>query len=150
MAQKTIHVHSYEHFADMQHSSADFYLKLEGLIKEYQYPGVLCSYVELPEDGMLSPKRRYFCVTRRFLNYYVCAAPFGRSFFVSWWLGETEDEMTVFLRRIPIIKWFFPTSKTYYQIDTELMFRNAVEAIVKGAVASLKAEHGYREEEPAE
>jgi hypothetical protein len=144
MAQKVIHNHSYEHFADLQHSSADFYSTVESLIREYQYPDVTCSVVEFGEDGLLSPKRKYLCVTRRFLTYYVCAAPFGRSFFISWWLGESDDDIFAILKRIPILKWFFPAGKTYYQVDTELIFRNGIEAIVASAVRSLKAEHGYR------
>ncbi|WP_439695168.1 hypothetical protein ACFGVS_19055 [Mucilaginibacter sp. AW1-7] len=150
MAEKVIHSHSYEHFEDMQASSKEFYEKLESQIKEYQFPGVSFSFAEFGEDGPWSPKRTYFCITRRFLSYYVCAAPFGRSFFVSWWLKDSDDSLATVLRRIPIIRWFLSPSKPYYQIDTELIFKSSIDGIIRGAVASLKAEHGYRIGETAE
>lgn len=150
MPKPVIHGHSYRHFGDLQMSSKEFYANLEKTIREYQFPNVSCKPVAFWEGGLLSDQREYLRISYLEFRYHVCAAPFGRSFFVSWWLEETEDWLLALLGRIPLIgRLFRPGKKTYYQIDAELIFTESIEALVRAAVASVAAEHGYRAEEIA-
>ena len=68
-------------------STKEFYQAVSRRIKEMQYP-VSIHTQEFGEDGWLSPRREYLRIVRGELEYYVCAAPFGRSFFISWWLRQ--------------------------------------------------------------
>lgn len=142
----TVHSHSYQHFEDLQLSSNDFYSLLEKLIKEYQYPDVVCTRQSQKEGGLLSSKREFLCITRKRHSFFVCASPFGKSFFISWW--HQEDANTA----ANIAGKFFGTAvanrmeaKNYYQLDTELMFTQSITAIIKMAVEKVKADHGFRE-----
>ncbi|QEC77388.1 hypothetical protein [Mucilaginibacter ginsenosidivorax] len=145
MSKPVTHSHSYQHFEDLQLSAKDFYAALEARIASYQFPDVECRVVERHEDSILSSKRQYLQIEHHYLSYLVCAAPFGRSFFISWYLEQSEDGFTLALRKIPILRWLVPSEKTYYQIDSELMFKNSIENIVKAAVHKLMVEHGYRQ-----
>lgn len=144
MAQTYVHSHSYQHFEELSLSSDQFYTHLTKLVDSYNYPNVDCEVIAMDEVVFYGASREYLRIRRNYLKFYVCAAPFGRSFFVSWWLGETEDGFTLFLRRIPILKWLVPPGKTYYEIDTELMFIKSVDAIIKGMVDKLIAEKVLR------
>lgn len=72
----------------LQESPKSFYEFLEGAIKKRELPDVKTSQIDYREGGMFSAKREYFRVKRGKYIFDICAAPFGRGFFVSWWLGE--------------------------------------------------------------
>jgi hypothetical protein len=144
MAQIYVHSHSYQHFEELSLSSSQFYTHLTKLVSTYNFPKVDCEVVVMDEVNFFGASREYLRIKKNNLKFYVCAAPFGRSFFVSWWLGETENDIVLTLRRIPILKWFVPVGKTYYQIDTELMFIKSIDAIVKGMIDKLIVERVLR------
>ncbi|HUP22075.1 MAG TPA: hypothetical protein VNB06_03950 [Thermoanaerobaculia bacterium] len=69
-------------------SSMDFYRAVEEDIAAREIPDVRCSRVEFKESGIGSAGREYLRVERGDLAFDVCAAPFGRGFFFSWWLSR--------------------------------------------------------------
>ena len=148
MAQPTVHSHSYQHFEDLQLSANAFYGTLEETIAEYQYPKVRCRRRPLSEGGLFSANREYLVVSRGPLNYYVCACPFGRSFFVSWWLEERESAWA----SVPLFGYLFSgrkRGKTFYELDTELMFTESVQSVVRMLVGRVAATRGLRDPELA-
>jgi hypothetical protein len=145
------HSHTYQHFDELQLSAQDFYTDLKALIESYQYPSVTCRMMNLSESGFFSTKRLYLCVSMGMYEYYVCAAPFGKSFFISWWLEELDNGFVIAMRKIPILRWLVDSGdKTYFQIDTELMFTKSIDALVRDAIAKIAAEHGFRSSTLAE
>jgi hypothetical protein len=95
------------------------------------------SRITWKEGGLLSAKREYLRVRRKEFVFDVCAAPFGKGFFFSWWLGEIPSGFLQFISLIPfigpIVLWIVhhlikPT--TYYKLDTAYMFQKAVHATV--------------------
>lgn len=148
-AQTTVHAHQSQHFEDLQMSAREFYVLLKGMIEEYKYPDVLCEPVTLSEAGLFSSKREYLRISKQRYHYYVCASPFGKSFFISWWLKEDAYTAANVTRKFG---WFGRTiaarmeSKTYYEIDTELMFTSSINSIIKIAVEKVKADKGYRKD----
>lgn len=70
-------------------SSMDFYESVEGALRERAVPDLELSRVTHFESGIGSPQREYLRIYRRGLAFDVCAAPFGRGFFFSWWLVRT-------------------------------------------------------------
>jgi hypothetical protein len=145
----TVHEHSYQHFEDLQLSAKDFYLRLKNLIEEYNYPDVVCSPVTLKEGGAFSSRREYLRISKQRYSYFVCASPFGRSFFISWWLQEDANTAAAVAQRFGLFGKAVAQrleSKTYYELDTELMFTSAIKSIIKVAVDRLKSEKGFRNE----
>lgn len=149
--EQTVHTHNSQHFENLQLSSKAFYTLLKEMIEAYQYPEVTCTPITLKESGIFSSKREYLRISKQRYHYYVCACPFGRSFFISWWLQEDAHTTATIAQKIP---WFGKAvaqrleSKTYYEIDTQLMFTASISAIIKTAVEKVKADKGYRTDIP--
>ncbi len=92
------------------------------------------------EGGLFSGSREYLRVKRQEHVFDVCGAPFGRAFFVSWWLTEQQG----CLRSLPLIGELIASFKppTFYSIDTSLMFRSAVHAAVLETVHEITKAKG--------
>src|SRR2546425_2752428 len=56
-----------------------------------QLPETALAKVEWSEGGIFSAKREYLRIERKELIFDICGAPFGRGFFVSWWLARSEE-----------------------------------------------------------
>ena len=146
----TIHTHGYQHFADLQLSAQDFYKTLESIIKEYQYPDVVCKTEELKEGGMFSSKRKYFSINWNRHKYLVCASPFGRSFFISWWHQEGANAGAKIASRFGSLGKAVAgnmDSKTLFETDAEIMFVSCMNAIIQSAIDKVKADSGYTVED---
>ncbi len=147
--QNTIHAHNSQHFEDLQMSSKEFYTLLQKMIEDYRYPDVVCTPMTLKEGGVFSSRREYLRISKQRYNYYVCASPFGRSFFISWWLQENAHTAANVTRKLGWLGRAMATrmeSKTYYELDTELMFTSSINSIIKIAVEKIKADKGYRKD----
>ncbi len=138
--------HWQQYFDDLQCSSKEFYEKLHKLIEEYKFPNVTISVSKYSEGGLLSAKREYLTIKRGNLKFDCCAAPFGRSFFVSWWLTELEGGCLPTFQGIPFIGRLFGKAqvKTFYEVDTENMFAASIHALITKVIEGLVPEHGAR------
>ncbi len=74
----------------LQDSPQHFYSLLSEAIKLRQIPDAASSRIDYHEGGIFSAQREYFRVERNEYIFDVCAAPFGNSFFVSCWFGESR------------------------------------------------------------
>lgn len=68
-------------------SALEFYASIKAELDSMQVP-VTFSEVEWSEGGVLSAKRKYLRIEFNRFVFDICAAPFGTSFFFSWWLGK--------------------------------------------------------------
>jgi hypothetical protein len=147
----TIHTHGYQHFDNLQLSAQEFYSSLEAMIKQYQYPDIICKTEELKEGGFLSAKRKYFSINWNRHKYLVCASPFGKSFFISWWHQEGANTGANIASKFGALGKAVAgnmESKTFFEIDNELMFINCINAIINAAIDKLKLEKGFTVEDP--
>ncbi|WAC06734.1 MAG: hypothetical protein OS130_10790 [Thermodesulfobacteriota bacterium] len=131
----------------LQDSPQRFYASLEGAISRRQIPGTELSRIDYREGGIFSAKREYFRVRRGEYVFDICAAPFGNSFFVSWWLGELMGCLWGFFAAIPVLgvlmmRAFRP--ETYYRLDTALMFQELVNSAVLEVVDEITKAKGIR------
>ncbi len=154
MAQVEVLSHWHQLVANLNHSSQDFYRALEGRLESAEIPSASCSRVEHSERGVLSAKREYLRVKRDEFTFDICAAPFGSGFFVSSWLVT----QTGCLRWLVVACWYIFSPimwllyicrlihrpKTYYEIDTELMFQSAVHGAVVATLEDLLDVRGVR------
>jgi peptidyl-tRNA hydrolase len=143
----TIHQHQSHHFENFQMSSQDFYADLKEIIEDRQFPRVKVDTTVFTTGGIFDPKREYLKISSGDHIFYVCAAPFGRNFFVSYWLRETEEDGVDWLLR----KVFGVTMrKTFFQIDTEAMFMESIKKAVLRAIERATEERGVRQLAPGE
>jgi hypothetical protein len=138
--------HWNHYFKDLQLSSEEFYAQINSIIKSIEEPHIKTSVVAYAEGGIISANRNYLRVSRGDLVFDICGAPFGNDFFVSWWQSD-KDSLKRFLCAIPwvgkiINRAFFP--ETYYKVDTEQMFQEAIHTILLSAIDALTIEKGLR------
>ncbi|MFZ1977977.1 MAG: hypothetical protein WAV76_08470 [Bacteroidota bacterium] len=146
-AKSVVFSHWFHLLEGLQESPQSFYATLEAAIKKRELPDVVISRIDYKEGGMFSAKREYCRVKRKKLIFDVCAAPFGRGFFISWWLGEIPSFLRALFLSIPVFgiafsKIFKPS--TYFQQDTELMFQESVHAAVLETVDQMVQDKGLR------
>lgn len=67
-------------------STLDFYAAVEKALREKEVADLRIERIEVPEQGILSAQRLYLGVSYGRLRFDICAAPFGKDFFFSWWL----------------------------------------------------------------
>ena len=141
-----IHSHWPQLIEGLQASPQEFYSRVESAIEARKIPDTKRVRVEWREGGPLSAKREYLRVRRKALVFDICGAPFGSGFFVSWWQGEFRMGFKGLLLSIPILGWIvarlFPI--TYYQMDTEAMFRAAIHAAVLDVIDEMTKAKGIR------
>jgi len=136
------------HFKDMQFSAQEFYASVTRLLNENAVPNIEVDMVEHSTSKTLfSTSRIYLQVRREDQMILVCAAPFGKGSFVSWWNGEKLDFIKDFVPRIPTIgsalaRYMY--RKSFYQMDTENMFKEAVRACVMEVIDEMTNAHGKR------
>jgi hypothetical protein len=134
-------------FPNLKISALEFYVEVENALSARLIPQAKSSRINLNQTGILSSKREYLRVVSGDQTFDICAAPYGTGFFISWWYGEREGFLRSLLYRIPIIGPFFMRAselKTYYQLDTEAMFREAVRSCVNEAILRITSARGIR------
>jgi hypothetical protein len=138
--------HWHQLIEGLQESPQAVYTQLDQAIAKRDLPKVKLSRVKHRESGLFSSKRLYYRVSRKELIFDICAAPYGRGFFVSWWLGDCPVFLW-FLLYIPIlgrlVMWLFHR-ETYWKIDTALMFQDSVHAAVLEVLDDLIKAQGLR------
>lgn len=135
-------------FDNYNHSSQAIYEAIEKAINDRNLPGVSTRKVNYSEGGVLSANREYLYIVRRRLVFAVCAAPFGKSFFVSWWHFEEPSSSQELLLRIPFIgKRLYKeaTTKTFFQRDTDDMYKQEIQFGIEAIVNQFATDLGKRE-----
>jgi hypothetical protein len=139
--------HSHMQYQGLQLSTKEFYQLLQTALEDKRFPGVRFRTAMLGEGGLFSPQREYFFVDRRDLQFVVCAAPFGRDFFFSWYL-KRHDALSTVLMETPLIgRWLnqlLSPRITYYRYDTVIMFKESIKQVVAELLAELEKDKGAR------
>ena len=139
--------HWYHLVDGLNESPQKFYTSLEKSIAQHKIQNLKLSRVDYQEGGLFSAKREYFRIQRKEHIFDICAAPFGKGFFVSWWLGESMGFLWSLIIMIPffgeyIIRIFQP--QTYYRHDTALMFQSSIHSAVLEVMDKITKAKGVR------
>lgn len=120
-------------------SSNDFYTELESVIINHEMPNSVTGRVTHKEAGILSASREYLRIKHGDIVFDVCAAPFGKDFFISWWLYESEGTMRKLFKRTKVGDFLKARAeqRTFYQIDEEDMFRSCVHECILETLAKV-------------
>jgi hypothetical protein len=141
----TIKSHPWNHFYDnIQFSPSDFYQHVKEGLESRKISGLSYGKESFLQSHIFSAKREYMRITQSEYVFYVCAAPFGTGTFVSWWLC-VKNEKTI--NKMPILSKLAGkdrNNKSFYQMDTEAMYQQAVHSTVISVADALTAEKGYR------
>ena len=98
--------HWYTLLPDFQTSALDFYKAVEVELERHSVPEIHFERIEWKESGALTAKREYLRVARGRLSFDLCAAPFGKDYFFSWWLAEQLPEQAVFYGGVGLVALF--------------------------------------------
>jgi len=115
-------------FQSFSVSSELFYAELEKTLAHHEMPNAVISKTRHKEGGILSAARDYLRIKHGDIVFDVCASPFGKDFFISWWLYETAGTMRTMLGRTKVGDFLNARAakRTFYQVDEEDMFRSCV------------------------
>lgn len=138
--------HWQHYFQNFNMSSNDFYSKIETALKTQQMPNTSIERTKHKEGGMFSASREYLRVKHADLVFDICAAPFGKNFFVSWWLYETESTLRSLLKSTKVGDFLQEraTRRTLFEIDEENMFRECVHHSLLDVLDSIAQEKGFK------
>lgn len=127
-------------------SSNEFYEDFKKIVATHEMPNIKMEPVTHKEGGLLSSSRQYFRIKNKDLVFDVCAAPYGKGFFISWWLYETEGTARSLLKNTKVGNFLkdLASRKTFYQADGEAMFRSTVHQCVLEAVDKMTEGKGTR------
>jgi hypothetical protein len=133
----TLRIISHWHYSveNLSTSSLDFYSEVERVLKVKEVE-VKTERIGWREGHIFSAKRDYLRVRYGKYVFDIGAAPFGKDFFWSWWMGTKPG----FLESLPYIGVLFrhlvkPT--TYFSEDTRQMFEETVHRVVLDVVSGV-------------
>ena len=87
----------WHHFVeDFNTSTLEFYRHVEETLNQKEAP-VRPQRTDWSEGGLLSAKREYLRATYGRYSFDICAAPFGKDFFFSWWLTRRRPESALMM-----------------------------------------------------
>jgi hypothetical protein len=136
---------------NINESPKKFYERIESGITKKELPDITMSESEMKEGGFFSDKRLYFTIERRNYCMDICAAPFGKGFFVSSWLsynvGGLLNKIFFYLAPIPILGSLIAplaVDATLYQRDTTDAFLQSVHGSVLEVIDDITKTNGLK------
>ena len=143
----TVVSHWNQYFEGFHIDPSAFYDTLERAIGKRNIPDVEFKQIKCTEGGVFSANRLYLRVSRKDHYFDICGAPFGKGYFISWWLVAYPRGCLLIFEEIPyiggVIKVLF-NPITYYKLDTTMMFQQCVHGAVMKVVDAITEERGIR------
>lgn len=141
--------HFFQRFAM---SSDEFYGELEKTLQGHEMPNSSIQRTRHKEGGMLSAARVYLRIKHGEVVFDVCASPFGKDFFISWWLYETTGPMRIIFQNTRFGNFLQQraSKRTFYQIDEEDMFRSCVHECILETIGKVTENKGMLQLTPAD
>lgn len=134
---------------DFQFPVKGFYETVAVNIKDQVIGDIHIDYVEHSgSTSIFSDQRLYMQIRRGDQMILLCAAPFGKGSFISWRAGEPLSFIKEFIPRIPRIgpaMAAYIYKKTYFQMDTDDMFKTTIKDCINEAIKSVSNDQGIRE-----
>ncbi len=142
------HHSNWSHLIDgFNFSSEEFYERLKQELHAQGIKKVITYFVFLKEGGMFSARRTYLRVEWKGFQYDICAAPFGKGFFISWWLLYQHSIWELLIAKVPFVgewlrdKWF---PVTYFKVDSGSMFMTYCQSAVLKVIEDITKDSGAR------
>lgn len=144
---KTYHSHWNTLIEGFNYSIQDFYEQVESELQNHDIEDIATGYTDLAVAGVGSQRRMYLEIEWKNLHYYICAAPFGDSFFVSAWMQNSHSIFEAMIYKLPVIggwlhRIFF--RQTIYKIDTASMFMTFAHSSLMKVISEVTKDSGVR------
>jgi len=132
---------------DFSFSTKEFYSLLSDKIKEKEIEGIQIESVFHSQSTLISAKREYLRIEWRNMHFDVCAAPFAKGYFISWWNVTKRAAFENIIAAFPLFgeklrKLLYP--ETYYKADTASMFYSTIHQCVLDVIEDITRESGVR------
>ena len=135
----------WQHFFDnFQFSSQDFYSQVVEAIKKREIRGLDIDRESFLETHIASARREYLRIRRGEYVYYISSAPFGTGSFVSSWMCIRREHFWEYIPGINKLIGKDRSKKTFYQQDTEAMYRSVIHTAVVETLDGLTEAKGIR------
>jgi len=144
---KDYHSHWNTLLDNFSYSTEEFYNLLKEELSSHGIKEMSMVHKSLNEDNMGFSKRRYLRVSWKDYEYYICAAPFGKGFFVSWHLIYKDSPFQVFIAKIPFVGTWLADKLyhiTFYKRDTASMFMTYAQQSVLKVIDDITKNKGIR------
>lgn len=142
---KKVHSNWHQYFDTPLFTPHQFYEAVEKELEEQELPMVVYSRIYYPAGGIFSVNREYLRVKCREYVFDICAAPFAKGFFISWWMGELPDIRRDFYANMPWIgRLFRNRQKTFFELDNEALFKESVSHCVRKVFEDMSDTKGIR------
>jgi len=79
-------------------SANEFYSSVESIAESHEFSDVKVEHVKNKEGGLLSASREYLQIRHKELVFEVSATQFGKNFYLTSWLYETEGTLRQLLK----------------------------------------------------
>lgn len=132
---------------NFSHSTEDFYELLKQELSSRGIKNLRTINKSLNQDSIGFVKRKYLRITWKDYDYYVCAAPFGKGFFISWHLVYKDSPFQMFINKIPFVGLWLTNRLfhiTFYKRDTASMFMTYTHQSVLKVIENITKEQGMR------
>ncbi len=147
MIQKEFVSHWNQYIENMAQTPKEFYALVESLVKSNDVSDIKISRVTHKEKGIFSSSREYLQIKSKGYFFEVCAAAYGKGFFISYWQLENRTGKKSLLARIPIIGSLLSSvaiPETFFTIDTRMMFQGMIHSCIMSAIDSETSKKGLR------
>ncbi|MEK7856133.1 MAG: hypothetical protein AAB288_08585 [Acidobacteriota bacterium] len=129
---------------NFESSPQAFYALVEKMIAKRNIPDAKVKRVEHKQSGFFSAKREYLRISRERTHYEICAAPFGSGFFISVRMIQMPEGTTLLDRLFGRLMSMISNPDTYYRLDSQAMFKIAVDAALAEAKQAFYTGHQRR------
>lgn len=140
---KVVLSHWHHAFDNFTYSPQDFYTSAEQAITAKNVPGLSFDRINHWQKGILGEQREYLRIIREKYIFDICAAPFGSGFFISWRLIEKRSFLKEWAKKHPAFAAVLDL-KTFYEHDTEIMFKEFVHKGLMEAIDEMTNTKGLR------
>lgn len=130
-----------------KYGTQEFYSLVSERIRGYAVPGLEISRISYPQGSVFSANREYLRISRKNLVFDICAAPFGKQFFVSFHMGNTKDILHGLILCIPFIGKRVAHAiyrPTFYRSDVEALYRETVSYCIRECIEEYTTSKGFR------
>jgi len=131
---------------DIKPSSKDCYARMKELLESRDIP-MKIKEVSKSEGNLSTGRRLYLKVKKGRFTYWLCAAPYGNTFFFSYWLKQSHSFLAGLLRWIPFfgpMMFSFLTKMSFYKADSYAVFQYVVTDALNQTANEMTESHGLR------
>lgn len=136
-------IHWQTWLSDFHYTSDAFYTKLSERIVAMNLPKVSTPVVSASTQDWTFTKRKYLVVERGGVRFDICAAPFGTTYFFSYWQTEQLSFFRIVMSRFPGTS-YFSKLRSFYSHDTRSMFAAAIHDAIVQTIDEVTSEQNHR------